>query len=151
MRDKTSTDEASTHDVDLQRKISTSSSCQSGLSKRRKSAEHFIPLASRLRIGKSEIHIGRIQYNCPKSNSSNPKLSRYNSIKSINSTFSIDNGENPTKFYLGDHHDSDLEIPEDIPEEDPEYLTIQKSLKSVKMHAKQIFEINMPKNENKED
>lgn len=121
------------------------------MSKRRISGDHIIPLASKLRIGQSEIHIGRIQYNYPKPNSSNAKLSRYNSIKSINSTFSIDNTENPANFYLGDHYDSDLEIPEDIPEEDLEYLTIQKSLKSVKIHAKQIFDQDILNNENKED
>ena len=154
-------------DSQLKNSVSTHS-LKSAKSNRKISGDHIVPLASKLRIGQSEIHIGRIAYRKP--NSVSAKLSRQNSAwsdnNSIISDYSFDlpaaAGKPPklTKFYLGEQNehdnkswngDSDLDIPEDIPEEDERYLTIQKSMKSVKINANEIFNQQLPNDGNKED
>ena len=142
------------NNANLEKKASISSSHLSARSNLRiQQADHIVP--TKFRIGQSEIHIGRIQYNYPKSSSNPiaPKLSRYNSKESINSSISLgkNNSENPPEFYLGENNESDVEIPEDIPEEESEYLTIKASLKNTKIDVNQIFQRNTPESTNKED
>lgn len=120
----------------------------SGRSNRRLTTDQIIPLASKLKFGESEIHIGRIAYPKPPSTI---MLSRHGSNRSINSnfTFESDYAQVTTKFYLGDHHssdneyyqDQDIDIPDAILEEDERNLTIQKSLKNERrITAMQVFE-----------
>lgn len=121
--------------------MSSRHSFHSHRSNRRLPNDHKIPLASKLKFGESEIHIGRIAYRKP----SSARLSRYGSTKTINSVYSIENANvEPTKFYLGEHHelhdcDSDLDIPDIIIEEDERYLTVQKTIFEKRLAANQIF------------
>ena len=119
--------------------------------------------ASKLKLGNSEYHIGRIEYRV-NNNASNARLSRHNSNKSLNTvgSFSLNENGNETRFYLGTNDDesgseaaslhndhmfnnADLHIPDAILEEDERYLTIHKKLTDEKIKpANEIF-FDMPK------
>lgn len=103
--------------------------------------DNLKPKASRLKLGYSEICIGRIEYRTR----SSIRLSRNNSIRSLRSNVTTSsNSSTPdlankkANFFLGngsEHlHDStlilnnenDLHIPDPILEEDERYMSIQK-------------------------
>ena len=97
--------------------------------------------ASKLKLGDSEIHIGRIEYRKP----SSARLSYQGSQQSLTSNGSGTQNDTPTKFYLderkhavetessNDENESrfsdryELDIPDAILEEDERYMTIQKN------------------------
>ena len=110
--------------------------------------ESLKPVVSKLKLGNSEICVGRIEYRAP----SIARLSRQNSMRSYVSTRSdtSDESEKPIHFFIGHSNEStnainkeeELDIPDAIMEEDERYLTLQKKLSNKNLPIPSVFMIS---------